>query len=324
MLLPTASRGSLIAAGAALAGGVSAALFAVATLHAGTILIFLAYGAALPLFVAGLGLGNLASLGASVVGMGGLYTLLSPSYAATYAVLNGAPALLLTFLALRHRFGNDQKVYWYPEGFLMTALALYPCIIFLGASIQTWGQDSGLLAMTIDALNTTVESVRPQLEADAAVKLSSMIEPIAKLLPSITGCAWMIITMVSMILGQHFLTQTKQNIRSDFSLYALHIPTWMIFLVAGTGLIGSFAPAPYDYIGLNLSIMLGTPFLFVGLAVIHAWARTTKSPRTTLTIFYVLASILVWSTLIVAALGVIDQWVNFRQRLAIRPNTHLS
>jgi len=188
----------------------------------------------------------------------------------------------------------------------------------------TWDQSGGLLALTINTLQDMVEALKPQMDADVTLQLSSRVDVFAKLLPAFTGCAWMIITMLCFALSQNILAHFHKNVRTSFSLQELHIPTWMVLSVALTGLLGMMAPAPYNYIGLNLSIMLGTPFVFVGLAVVHAWALTTKSPKIILTIFYVLASMIVWSVLVVATLGVIDQWFNFRQRLAIRPKAHLS
>ena len=314
-----ASRRALGSAGAVLAGGFSAALFAVALMHAGTALVLMAYIAGIPLFLAGLSVGSVAGLVASATGVVGLYLSQPSALGTTYALFNAVPAMLLVMLALRHRTGIDQKTYWYPEGFLMTALALYPCTVFLAVVIMTFDQTGGLLAMTTASLHQTVDLFQDKIDPNALMQFTNMIDYLARMLPAFAGCAWMIITMLCMVCAQNILIRQKWSIRPAFSLQALHIPAWMIFAVAVTGLVSQFAPAPFDYIGINLSILLGMPFFFVGLAIVHAWAATFKSPKVVLAIFYILASLVVWSSLLVAALGVIDEWFNFRQRFAVRP-----
>lgn len=307
----------------AIAGGVSAALFAVALMHVGTMAIMLAYIAGIPLFLAGLSAGNAAGVIASATGILGTYLSGSTSFATTYAVFTAVPATLLIILALRHRVGSDQKTYWYPEGFLMTALSIYPCLIFIVASVVTADQ-GGLLTLTTDALNQTLDSFKDKTDAATIVQLTAMIDYMARLLPSFAGCAWMVVTMVSMICAQNALAKKVWNIRPSFHLQALHIPAWMIFAMAATGLGAQFAPQPYEYICVNLSIMLGVPFFFVGLAIVHAWAATHKKPQLILIIFYVVASLIIWSTILVVALGVFDQWFNFRRRFAVRPKANMN
>jgi hypothetical protein len=314
------SRRALGVAGAVLAGGISAVCFGLALLKADTMFVFLIYLSAIPLFIAGLSGGSVAAVIASAAGLVGLFSTFPSNYAILYFIVSACPSLVLTVLSLRHRIGADQKIYWYPEGHLLTATSLYPCALFLMAVMMTAGHQGGLLAMTTEIFNETADQVSKQFNPDQAVVIHMILERSAKIVPAVLGCSWMFLVIISLVLAQMLLNQQKWNIRADFSLNELHIPNWLIFAVAMTGLAGASFPEPYDYIGLNLGIILGVPFFFVGLAIIHAYANLQKSPLWLVIPFYVLLSLFPALVVFVALLGAVDQWVNFRRHFARRVN----
>lgn len=301
-----------IAAGL-LAGGISAGLFAVALVHAETLLIFLGYLAPFPLFVAGLGTGFIGGLAAAVTGIAGLYLTGSASFAFAYAVLNALPAGFLIALAMHHN-SADQKTGWFPEGHLLTAITLYPCLFFLLSVAVTAGQDGGLLGLTSHMMAGISGQIKGKVDADTAIRLNTTVNYITKILPAFLGCAWIFVIMTGLAVAQKSLSQQNWNLRPDFDWRALQIPSWLIFAAAATGLM-TLAPAPYDYIGTNLCIMLCVPFFFVGLAVTHSWAATTKVKTFALVLVYIILCLMPWTGLVVTALGAFDQWLNIRQRL---------
>jgi len=63
---------------------------------------------------------------------------------------------------------------------------------------------------------------------------------------------------------------------------------------------------------------MGVPFFFTGLAVVHALAAQTRWPTLFLVFFYFVICLIVHLTLLVALLGAVDQWVDFRKRFAER------
>jgi len=320
MTTPIAPRGTLGFAGAVLAGGVSAALFAVALNHADSFLFFIIYLASIPLFVSGLSGGPLTALVAAAVGLAGLFATAPSNYGVIYAFIDAVPAVALILLALRYRVGEDRKIYWYPEGLLLTAMALYPCILFAAIAMAASGHEGGLLALTTQFVNEATEPMKTQMPADAAVQVTAMMQKLAVFLPSLTGLSWIFVTLISVVIAQNTNERHGWNLRSGFTLKDLHIPSWLIYAVAVTGLAGTSAPAPYNYIGANLSIILGLPFFFNGLAVVHGWAATHKATIAILIAFYIFLSIIPLAVLLVALLGVIDQWANFRQRFIQKPN----
>ncbi len=315
MNAPLVTRGPLGLAAAALAGCLSVAFLLVALLHVNTGLVFLAYFAALPLYLAGLGAGALAGLIAIAVGTGLLYASEPPNFAVLYVIAYGVPAVSLIGLALRYRIGTDLKVRWYPEGRLLTAITFYPCILFLVAAAVASTHPGGLLDLTQTMFTQVGTQFAKQLPEDQATAFNSAIARAAKIAPALIGYTWIFVAIISMSGAQHILNKQKLNLRDSFSFKELQVPTWLIHTVAITGLTGAFGAEPYDYIGRNLSMILGLPFFFVGVAVMHAVAAGLKHGWVMLTAFYVTMVLLPWVALVVAALGVIDQWVNFRQRI---------
>ena len=65
----------------------------------------------------------------------------------------------------------------------------------------------------------------------------------------------------------------------------------------------------------QLAMILLVAYLLVGLAVIHRLLRQTGRGNVWLTLVYVLLAIIPQATLILAAGGLLDTWINFRQRL---------
>jgi len=316
MNAPIVSRGLNGLLAAVLAGGLSVAFLVTALTHAETPMIFLAYFAALPLYLAGLGAGVLAGLVAPVTATGLLLVLEPVNITFLYVFAYAVPAIGLSLLALRNRVGTDGKVSWFPEGKLLTAITIYPCILFLAAVGLASTHQGGLLDLTQQAFVKVGDHFAKQFDdADKIDLFRKAMEQAAQIAPALVAYTWILVAIISLAGAQYVLRQQKWNLRAHFSLQALHVPAFLIYAVAATGLMGVFTAAPYDYVGRNLSMVLGIPFFFVGLAVIHAWAGGTRFAVFFLLVFYVLLTLLPWLALLVAAIGVLDQWINFRQRI---------
>jgi hypothetical protein len=312
------SRGVRGYAGGVLAGIFGVVLFAAAYMQDRSVGIFLtcfmlSYFSSVPLFLTGLGAGVGSSVAALGAGVAALCLIKQPAFAVLFAVLYGLPVIGLTRLALRKPVPVGRG-----ERNILMAITLYPCGLFLAAVVATAKYKGGLLALTTGKMNEMFAPIKNQPNADPAMVENFMnaLQRVIPLSPALIGCTWMILMLLGIIIAQSILKQQGWNLRPDFALASISIPSWLVFAAAATGLAGTFAHAPFDYIGTNLCIMLCVPFFFVGLAVVHVWAATTKAKIAILIGFYAILTVLVWSSLLVAGLGAFDQWFNFRQRLA--------
>jgi len=307
----------------AFAGVVSACLLAFVTRYVGTPLILLGYLSAVPLFMAGMGAGIVPGAIAAFVGTAGLFALAPVSDGLYYLVADAVPVLGLIALAMSAHVTVDGKLIWSSEGKMMTALVAYPCVIFLLVYFLMMGQQGGLLAATVDLLNGVSDQIikllidhNEKVTPDTILQLHQYIELSARIIPTLLMCGWLFSTLISCVVAQVVLQQKKWDTRPAFALENLQVPVWTIFAAAAFGTIASFAPAPYDYVALNLALVMGVPFFFAGLAVLHAWAALTRAPTLALAVLYVFMMLIVYLVLLVALLGVVDQWVDFRKRFA--------
>ena len=93
------------------------------------------------------------------------------------------------------------------------------------------------------------------------------------------------------------------------------LPPMVGYLVAGFGLaaLGFQSSGLLEGIAdLGMTLMLGLGYFFVGLGVLHAILRGRPIVLTALYLSLVLS----WPALMVAALGLVEQWVDLRRRVA--------
>ena len=126
--------------------------------------------------------------------------------------------------------------------------------------------------------------------------------------------------VINSALAQGLISGAGRNLRPTPSFVEIELPDWpayalggtaLIWLIGGSGNIGFAAGA--------LFVIVLAPFFLQGIAVVHVLARrgaTRSRVAITLTIFYILLIFLQWPMILVAVLGVVEQWARLRRRLA--------
>jgi hypothetical protein len=304
-----------------LAGIASALILGFALAHPASILVLLSYAAAIPLFIIGFGYGARSSLIAASVGIVAIAAAAPMGVTILYFLTDALPAALLVWFALRPRMGHDGNIEWPSEGKLFTLLMLYPCILFLIIVAITMGQAGGLYGQTVHVLDGATDQVITSLSAsgqaitpEVTLKVQHYLAFLAHIAPSVAMVTWLLITILALVAAQAVLPPLGLGIRPAFALENLCMPNGIIFaLLVCAG--ASFAPAPFDYVALNLAILLSVPFFFTGLAVVHAGAAQTRYALPLLIVFYILIAYLLP---LVAVIGAVDPWANFRKKFAAR------
>jgi uncharacterized protein YybS (DUF2232 family) len=332
--MPTSTRTAYAYAGAVLAGCISATVFELGLNHAGSLTSLLIYVTTLPLFLAGLGAGTLAGVAASGAGFISLMLRDPSNYAVLYTLMYALPTIVIAALALHRTTGAKGEVRWLPEGYLLTIVAAYPCVLFLFLVGIASTHEGGLMALTQDAFARSVDSIK-KVNPEMGAQVHDSLPALARYLPSAFGTSWIFVTVFSLMIAQKVLQQHKWNIRSSLTLRDIRMPSLLITVVALCGVAAVFTTNPYSYVGANLAIILGLSFFFVGLAVLHAWAGTKKGGGYILFALYILLFFMpllgiigggpnfvlsaAGLALIVTLLGAVDQWADFRQRLPKQP-----
>jgi hypothetical protein len=272
--------------------------------------LILVYLTQLPLFVAGLWLGTGA---AAIAGLSACAVMLAASdIAATalFAALNAGPVVLLVRQALLARSTDGQRIVWYPAGRLaawLTMLALAGLAAALALAGGPEGLRSALAGIVGRALDHLAAQPLPDRDAIAAT--------IAAVVPGTIILSWMVMAALNAALAQGLLVRFNANWRPSPDLASLTVPSWLAILLGAAAAATLVGGAP-RFIGLNVMIALFLPFCLAGLAVLHAVARRLAHPAPALLAFYTMAGLFGWPLLAVAVLGLVENWVGLRRRLA--------
>ena len=80
-------------------------------------------------------------------------------------------------------------------------------------------------------------------------------------------------------------------------------------------LIGNLLGAEeLGYAAYNVAMVVAVPYFFLGLAVIHTLARRVASPTMILVGVYGVIIVSMWAAVVVAGVGVAEQWIGLRDR----------
>jgi hypothetical protein len=300
----------LIAVGA---GAISALLY-LSVIFGRPGAMLLAYLAQLPLFAVAFGMGGLASLTAAgsaaviVASVGGLIA------GVLFMAASGLPVVILGQRALLSRQTADGKTEWYPLGRLLTwAVAMGAgafAVLGLVLTLTTDGIESSLRG-TLDT------SLARMLAGGEDADRQRLLDFVVPWFPAAVVMSWLLMMAVNAALAQGVLARFGRNLRPSPEIADMELPQAMTLLLGGAGVAALFGPAALGYMGRNLFLILIVPFFFLGLGVVHAVARKFAAHKPLILVAaYAAMIVLVWPVVLVAGLGLFDQWLGLRRRLA--------
>ncbi|KAA5607441.1 hypothetical protein F1188_01365 [Roseospira marina] len=286
----------------------------------------------MPLILAGLALGR---LGGGIAAGVGLVTVLlvggSGLYAATYAVSDLLPALLIVGLALRPYPGVTapdprRAEDWYPPGAILARLALAPLPILAALTLVDAG-DAGDLR---DLVRATVEGVMsaqapgsPFATMDPAIR-AQWVDAMVRWFPGVIAQVWLLRAVGSALLA-HRLARSLvgyvgRTVRAMAPvLMALTLPSWYVALLLGVTGLALVTGGSVGYIAESAAVFLVVPVLLLGLKLVHAGARTTPRPVWLLSPFYIVLVFVSGLGYVALALaGLVEFSLSLRRRAAGR------
>jgi hypothetical protein len=305
---------------AAIGAGLASAVMFLAMMLGSVMALPLAYLAPLPLFLVGLSLGAGASALAGAVSSALVAAALGGSLLTgiIYFVVNGVPATILSRQALLGRGDAAGNIEWYPPGRLLgwltgLGLAALPGAVIL-LSDMAGGFDSVMAGFSeVDLLR--------MLPADQLAPMRGLIERVGTIMPGIIVISWLAMVAVNGALAQGLLARFKRNRRPRLDIATLELPEWILIAAAAAALAAWFASGAAGFFAKNGLAILLLPLVVVGLAVVHAFARQIKAGPAVLAILYILLVLFSPLVVTIALLGVLDQLLGLRRRIAVRPPT---
>ena len=318
---------TLIAIGA----GVLSAILANAFLSRAPGALVFVYLASLPLFLAGLALGPKAGMVSSAVGFMAAGLFGGGLSAGVYGLMQALPAWMIVRQMLLQRPagagpgpGNGPEsiqeavidpgaaIEWYPLGDMLCWLTMLAAGLLVFMAVAAAG-DNGLSALVALNLEQILQSIAPEMDPG---RLEATVGIMAPLFPGAAGVSWLLMIIVNVSLAQGLLVKLGHNLRPSPSYRDLQLPQWMSWPLVGSAVLALLGTGEMEYTGRNLAMILAVPYFFLGLTVFHAWAHRVSFTGTVLVFFYLMLVLWGWSALMVAGLGVIEQWTGLSRRMA--------
>ena len=303
----------------ALGAGVLAALAATAFLSRAPGALMLVYFADLPLFMAGFAFGPQA---AAIGGAAGFMTagLIGGGLAAgIFGIMQAIPVWLVVRQLLLQRpaavagsAGPHGQIEWYPIGDTLCWLTFFAAAMLVVMTLTSLTGDQGLSVLISTNLDEILKGLAPHWDEEHR---ASMVAVIVPMFPGAIGVSWLVMTIVNATLAHGILTRLKKILRPSPTYAALDLPQWISWPLVLSALLALLGSGEMEYTGRNLAMILVVPFFFLGLAVVHTWARRVTYSGMVLAAFYLVLVLSGWATIVVAGVGMAELWVGLRHRM---------
>ena len=305
----------------ALLAGFASGLVSVSAAHGGSGAI-LAYLTPLPLVSVGLTHGRLKVLIAAAAAT--LLVALAANGAeavlSAHLLLGSLPALVVVFLALtrssvgRERLGEakGETAAWYPPGSVVAWLTVVALVLTLvgcyalptgEGRIETW-----IGYRVAHYIDETAPTASPEFRAITAKVWGAF-------LPALVGVGWLMLAVVNGLVGLWVAVKSGYSLRPSPDFLALTVPRWLLAPLVIAASIGIFAGGDAGYLARNAAALLLTPYVFLGMTVMHRVLRRRSDGGILLPLFYVVFFLLFgWAMVVLAGIGLVKQWTGLRRQ----------
>ncbi len=281
--------------------------------------LFLVYLSTLPIFLIAFSMGPIAATTAGLGGMaiagllGGIMT------AGTYALLHALPALLVSRQSMLQRSTANGKTSWYPVGNALSILAILSAGMLALAGFY--------LAGSVGNLHETVglhlaDAFAIMLPGLGETERFAMVDMLASIFPGAMGSSWVLMIAVNAILAQTILVRMGKNLRPTPAFSDLVLPHWATWPLIATAVFALLVPGETRYLAQNVAMVLVVPYFFLGLSVVHWTMSRVRHTTILLSVFYLILFLSGWALLLVAAVGLIEQWAGIRNRFVNVADDH--
>ncbi|MCR6628790.1 MAG: DUF2232 domain-containing protein [Magnetospirillum sp.] len=298
--------------GLMLAAGLLSALMFLSLAKGIALGALLSYLAPLPLMMAGLALGTKAAVAAAGVAAVAVAAGSGWFAALPFAVAAAVPALLVSNRALLWRRAADGSAEWYPPGLVLAWLTAAGLGLMLCGTAFLLGSADGIEANVAQLLGRTLDLMAghfPAQQREALVKL------VAPLFLALMATSWLVMVVLNAVAAQGLLARLGHARRPSPAYRELRLPDWLGFALVAVVVLAVAVRGDVGYVAGNAAGVLLVPFMFLGLAGIHRWARGRPNGGLLLAVAYGLLFLANgWAAVAVAGLGLVRFWtMRFRR-----------
>ncbi len=137
--------------------------------------------------------------------------------------------------------------------------------------------------------------------------------------PAAVVGSWIVMVTVNGALAQGLLQRFQRNLRPSPDMAELSLPVAVPAALGVAAIAWVVADGALGFIGRNVAVILMVPFFFLGLAVVHAFVRGSRLRSWLLVSAYGSMMLFGWPVLLVAVLGLFEQGLGLRRRIAGGP-----
>lgn len=298
--------------GLAAAAGLLSALMFLSLVKGIALGAVLSYAAPLPLIMAGLAFGMGALVTAGLVAAVAVAAVAGGFSAVPFAVAAALPALVVTNRALLRRQAADGSVHWYPPGLVLAWLTAAGLALLLCGTALLAGSPDGIEGSVTKVLANALDLMAAELPADQRAKVVGWWTP---LFPAMVAGSWLIMAVVNACGAQGLLVRLGHARRPAPAYRELWLPDWSAIGLVAMAVAAILVGGDVGYVAANAVVILLIPFVFLGLAGIHRWARGRPNAGYLLAATYGLLILAFgWAAAAVAGLGLVRFWtMRFRR-----------
>jgi len=143
-----------------------------------------------------------------------------------------------------------------------------------------------------------------------------LLQEVSALMTGVVFASLVIGVMASLLLARWWQSVLVHPGAFRDEFYALRLGNTNGLITLGIMLLARFTQGTVSEFGAQLAMIMLVPYLLVGLAVIHSLLQRKGRGGGWLVAVYVLLAIVPQATLLLAAGGLMDTWIDFRRRLA--------
>jgi uncharacterized protein YybS (DUF2232 family) len=335
----------------AISAGLVSGLLVVASFSGASIAVaYLTLVLPLPMFIAGLGLGTRRALIAVASGLV-ITAMVAPATGLAFGLMFALPVWVIVRLALTSPAGviNEAPEHigpyvsegkptsstfqdrilgrikdwdvesdepprdlgWFPAGHITAVISVLATFYVVVIALITSGDGGLQQAATVyltEVANLVAGAQGQEVLKDAILRAIPFF-------PGSVAAFWALSVLTNAILAQGLLAKGGRNLRPSPRLREFRLPDWLSWVLIASALIALIGSGEIEYIGRNLTLVLVVPFFFLGLAVVHTLAGLSPFPSALLSLIYIVMIFSGWFILVIAGLGILEQWVGLMARM---------
>jgi len=176
-----------------------------------------------------------------------------------------------------------------------------------------YGNPSGWWLVQLQQISATLTEAGVSLPALADKEL---LQEVSRLMTGVVFASLVIGVAGSLMLARWWQSVLVRPGASRDEFYKLRLGSVNGLITLGIMVIARLTQGTFSEFSAQLAMIMLVPYLLVGLAIIHKLLKQRGRGNGWLIAVYVLLAVVPQATLLLAAGGLLDTWIDFRRRLA--------